>query len=57
MAENNLLVLPDWRLPHGWNILAGGYAIPPISTEGPPLDAYIVHRQAELSARERDDRN
>jgi hypothetical protein len=37
--------------------LAGGYAIPLISAEGPPLDAYIVHCQAELSARERDDRN
>jgi hypothetical protein len=41
LGKNILLVPPDWRLPHGWNISVGGYVVPPIPAEGLPLDTYI----------------
>jgi hypothetical protein len=38
--ENAILIPLAWHLPHGWNVSATGYAIPPI-TKGPELDALI----------------
>jgi hypothetical protein len=38
-------VPPDWRLPSGWKISAGGYAVPPIP-EGADLEEYIERRRA-----------
>jgi hypothetical protein len=29
LAENNLLVLSDFRLLHDWNIFVAGYSSPP----------------------------
>jgi hypothetical protein len=47
LAENNILVPLGRRLPHAWNILAGGYAVPPILAEGLALNAYIEHLPPE----------
>ena len=41
-------MLPDHRLPHGWNISAAGYAVPPIP-EGDSLRAYINQRRRQLT--------
>jgi hypothetical protein len=42
---------------HGWNISAMGYAVPPISAPGAPLQAYIERCLLEMSAREGNDPN
>jgi hypothetical protein len=36
-SEKNILVLPGWKLPHGWRISSGGLAVPPIQPEGPAM--------------------
>jgi hypothetical protein len=41
LTENNILIPPVWHLPHGWNVSTGGYAVSPITSEGPLLDDYI----------------
>jgi hypothetical protein len=43
LAENNILVPPDYRLSHSWIISASGYAVPPIP-EGAVLQPYIKCR-------------
>jgi hypothetical protein len=48
LADNNILVLPAWQLPHGWHVSAGGYAVTPIPPEGPLLDDYIERRRKAL---------
>jgi hypothetical protein len=52
LYENRLLVPPDWRLPSGWKISSGSYAMPPI-LEGADLEEYIECHRAELTRRRR----
>jgi hypothetical protein len=51
--ENAILIPPAWHLPHGWNMSATGYAVPPIP-EGPELDALIGRRWQMLPIHERE---
>jgi hypothetical protein len=51
--ENTILVPPAWHLPHGWNVLAMGYAVPPIP-EGAELEALIRRRWQMLPIHERE---
>jgi hypothetical protein len=48
LTDNNILVLPEWHLPHGWHVSGGGYAVAPIPPEGPPLDDLIEQRWEAL---------
>jgi hypothetical protein len=42
--ENSILVPLAWHLPHGWQVSAAGYAVPPL-LEGDVLDDIIDHRR------------
>jgi hypothetical protein len=53
LLENAILVLPAWHLPHGWNVSAAGYAVPPIP-EGAELKALIGRRWQMLPMHERE---
>jgi hypothetical protein len=39
LADNSILVLPAWHLPHGWHVLADGYAVATIPPEVPLVDS------------------
>jgi hypothetical protein len=49
--ENVILVSPAWHLPHGWNVSAVGYVVPPIP-EGAKLEALIGRRWQMLPIHE-----
>ena len=49
VAENNLLVPPGMRLPHGWNISRGGLAIPPLPNNDGEWRYAISERRRLLS--------
>jgi hypothetical protein len=51
--ENAILVLPAWHLPHGWNVSAAAYTVPPIR-EGAELEALIGRRWQMLPMHERE---
>jgi hypothetical protein len=51
--ENVILVPPVWHLPHGWNVSAAGYAVPPIP-KGAELQALIGCRWQMLPMHERE---
>jgi hypothetical protein len=51
--KNAILVLPVWHLPHGWNVSAAGYVVPPMS-EGADLEALIGRRWQMLPMHERE---
>jgi hypothetical protein len=53
LSENNILMPPRWKLPHGWRITAGGMAVPPIPLEAPTMTAYIKHRSRALPLEQR----
>jgi hypothetical protein len=48
LAKARLLVPPDWRLPHGWNVRVAGYTVPPITENDADLLPYIRRRRAAL---------
>jgi hypothetical protein len=48
LADNQILVLSAWHLPHGWNVSADGYAVAPMPLEGLLLDDYIERRWEAL---------
>jgi hypothetical protein len=54
LAENNLLVPPDWHLPGGWNIGYDGSAIPPLPRDG-DLREVIEYRRSLVTAQQRAD--
>ncbi|KAM0878675.1 hypothetical protein ACQ4PT_034720 [Festuca glaucescens] len=54
LCEAGLLVPPDWRLPSGWKISAGGYAVPPLPV-GRAYDEYVTWRWSELTPEARAD--
>jgi hypothetical protein len=51
--ENAILAPPAWHLPHGWNVSAVGYAVPPIP-EGAELKALIGRRWQMLPVHKRE---
>jgi hypothetical protein len=51
--ENAILVPPAWHLSHWWNVLAAGYAVPPIP-DGAELEALIGRRWQMLPMHERE---
>jgi hypothetical protein len=51
---SNLLRATDTRIPTGWNISAGGLAVPPVPV-GARLEALIYQRRDALSEEERAD--
>jgi hypothetical protein len=53
LSENAILVPPAWHLPHGWNVSAAGYAVPPIP-EGAELEALIGRRWQMLPMHEQE---
>jgi hypothetical protein len=54
LAENNLHVPPDWRLPGGWNIGNDGSTIPPLPRDG-DLREVIEYRRSLLTTQQRAD--
>jgi hypothetical protein len=50
--ENVILVSLAWHLPHGWHVLAAGYAVPPLP-KGDALDDIIDQRRQLLPSVQR----
>jgi hypothetical protein len=48
ILANNILVPSVWHMSHGWHVSADGYAVAPISPEGPLLNDYIERRWEAL---------
>jgi hypothetical protein len=48
----HLLVMPEYRLPHGWHMSNAGYAIP-LLLMGPDLRALNDERRARMMPRQR----
>jgi hypothetical protein len=49
LTDNNILVPPEWHLPHCWHVSADGYAVAPIPPKGPLLDDLIEQRWEALT--------
>ena len=50
LYRNHIPVLPEYRLPHGWHMLAAGYAMPPPPSDGLELRFLIEERRAQMTA-------